>query len=140
MTGGSPLRVAIVVGEHSGDQLGFKVMRALKERLGPDGVAFSGVGGEAMEAEGLHSLFPLADIAVMGILPVIARLPTIVRRVHATVDAVLAARPDVLVIIDSPDFTHAVAKRVRRKAPGLPVVDYASPSGWAWRPGRARAL
>ncbi|WP_460450970.1 lipid-A-disaccharide synthase [Alsobacter sp. SYSU BS001988] len=135
-----PLKVAMVVGEHSGDQLGFKVMRALKERLGPDGVAFSGVGGEAMEAEGLHSLFPLADIAVMGIVPVIARLPTIVRRVHATVDAVLAARPDVLVIIDSPDFTHAVAKRVRRKAPGLPVVDYVSPSVWAWRPGRARAM
>ena len=135
-----PLRVAMVVGEHSGDQLGFKLMRAIKARLGADGVRFSGVGGEAMAAEGLSSLFPLSDIAVMGILPVLARLPTIIRRVHATVDAVLAAGPDVLVIIDSPDFTHAVAKRVRKRAPGLPVVNYVSPSVWAWRPGRARKM
>jgi lipid-A-disaccharide synthase len=118
-----PLHVAIVVGEHSGDQLGFKLMRALRRRLGPEGVRFSGVAGEAMEREGMTSLFPLSDIAVMGILPVLARLPSLIRRVHETVDAVVAARPDILVIIDSPDFTHAVAKRVRRRLPDLPVVD-----------------
>lgn len=137
---GRPLHVALVVGEHSGDQLGFKLMRALRDRLGPDGVRFTGVAGEAMQAEGMASLFPLADIAVMGILPVLARLPSIIRRVHETVDAVVAAEPDVLVIIDSPDFTHAVAKRVRKQAPDLPIVDYVSPSVWAWRPGRARAM
>ena len=135
-----PLHVALVVGEHSGDQLGFKLMQALRQRLGPDGVRFSGTAGEAMEREGMTSLFPLADIAVMGILPVVARFPTLLRRGYAVVDAVVADPPDVLVIIDSPDFTHAVARRVRKRLPGLPIVDYVSPTVWAWRPGRARAM
>jgi lipid-A-disaccharide synthase len=135
----SPLRVALVAGEHSGDQLGFKLMRALKEARAGD-IAFSGVGGEAMEAEGLKSLFPISDIAVMGILPVLARLPTLLARIRQTAEAVVAARPDALVIIDSPDFTHRVARRVRAALPKLPIVDYVSPSVWAWRPGRAKAM
>jgi lipid-A-disaccharide synthase len=133
------VRVALVAGEHSGDQLGFKLMRALREALS-GGVAFSGVGGEAMEAEGLESLFPISDIAVMGILPVLARLPTLLARIRETARAIIASRPDVLVIIDSPDFTHRVARRVRASLPGLPIVDYVSPSVWAWRPGRAKAM
>jgi lipid-A-disaccharide synthase len=76
----------------------------------------------------------------MGILPVIKRLPSLIRRVHQTVDAVVAAQPAALVIIDSPDFTHAVAKRVRRHLPDLPIIDYVSPSVWAWRPGRAKRM
>ncbi len=134
-----PLRIALVAGEHSGDQLGFKLMRALRAAC-PAGVEFSGVGGEAMEAEGLKSLFPIADIAVMGILPVIARLPTVLRRIRETAQAVIAERPDALVIIDSPDFTHRVARRARKALPDLPIVDYVSPSVWAWRPGRAKAM
>src|SRR5690606_7324095 len=101
---------------------------------------FSGVGGHAMAGEGLTSLFPLDDIAVMGFTAVIGRLRTIIDRVHRTVDAAVAGRPDILVIIDSPDFTHAVAKRVRKRLPDLPVVDYVSPSVWAWRPGRAKKM
>lgn len=132
------LHVFIVAGEESGDQLGFKLMRSLRARH-PD-IRFSGVGGHAMTGEGLMSLFPLDDIAVMGFTAVIGRLRTIIDRVHRTVDAAVAARPDILVIIDSPDFTHAVAKRVRKRLPGLPVVDYVSPSVWAWRPGRARKM
>jgi lipid-A-disaccharide synthase len=135
-----PLNVFIVVGEHSGDQLGFKLMRALKVRLGEAGLRFHGVGGEAMEAEGLKSLFPLHDIAVMGILPVIRRLPTLLARIKTTTDAVIANPPDGLVIIDSPDFTHRVAARARRILPDLPIIDYVSPSVWAWRPGRARKM
>ena len=133
------LRIFLVVGEHSGDQLGFKLMRALREATG-GAIAFSGIGGAAMQAEGLQSLFPLTDIAVMGILPVIARLPTLLARIRETAAAIVAAPPDALVIIDSPDFTHRVARRVRKALPGLPIVDYVSPSVWAWRPGRARAM
>ncbi len=134
-----PLRVALVAGEHSGDLLGSKLMRALREAQ-PEGVEFTGVGGEAMAAEGLTSLFPIGDIAVMGVLPVIARLPKLIARIRQTADAVVAARPDALVIIDSPDFTHRVARRARAKTPELPIVDYVSPSVWAWRPGRAKAM
>lgn len=131
--------MALIAGEHSGDQLGFKLMRALRAQT--DGrVEFIGVGGEAMEAEGLKSFFPLSDIAVMGIVPVIAKLPTLLARIRQTAETIVAERPDALVIIDSPDFTHRVARRVRRALPDLPVIDYVSPSVWAWRPGRAKAM
>jgi lipid-A-disaccharide synthase len=115
-------------------------MRALKERLGADRLRFEGVGGHAMAAEGLTSLFPLQDVAVMGFTAVIARLPTLLNRIQRAASAAVAANPDVLVIIDSPDFTHRVARAVRRRAPHIPVVDYVSPSVWAWRPGRARTM
>lgn len=131
------LTVAIVAGEESGDQLGGKLIEALRQRAD---VRLVGIGGDSMARHGLVSAFPLTDIAVMGFNAVIARLPTLIRRVHQAVDAVVAARPDILVIIDSPDFTHAVAKRVRKRMPHLPIVDYVSPSVWAWRPGRARKM
>lgn len=128
----------LVAGEDSGDQLGAKLMRALREAA-PDTV-FGGVGGEAMAAEGFTSLFPLDDVAVMGYLPVLARARTLLRRIRETANDVIAAQPDVLVIIDSPGFTHAVAQRVRKAAPGIPIVDYVSPSVWAWRPWRAKGM
>lgn len=130
------LDVYLVAGEESGDQLGFKLMRALREATG-GAVAFRGVGGRAMEEEGLQSLFPMSDVAVMGFLPVIRRLPQLLARIRQVADDIIASPPDVLVIIDSPDFTHRVAKRVRAALPHLPVVDYVSPTVWAWRPGRA---
>lgn len=134
------LRVWMIAGEESGDQLGAKVMRALRERLPGTAIAFDGVGGRAMAGEGLHSLFPMAEINLMGVGAVLARLPALVRRVYGTVDAVVAAAPDALVIIDAPDFTHAVASRVRRRRPAIPIVNYVSPSVWAWRPGRAKKM
>ncbi|MFY9969845.1 MAG: lipid-A-disaccharide synthase [Roseiarcus sp.] len=133
------LQIALVAGEHSGDQLGFRLMGALRQAL-KGKVGFFGVGGEAMEAEGLQSEFPISDVAVMGIMPVLARLPTLIARIRQTAEAIVAARPDALVIIDSPDFTHRVARRVRKAMPDLPIVDFVSPSVWAWRPGRAKAM
>ena len=138
MTTDRSLKVFLVVGEESGDQLGARLMAALRRQ--DETIAFAGVGGDRMAGEGFASLFPLHDIAVMGIGPVLRRLPTILRRIRETVAAVVAARPDVLVIIDSPDFTHRVARQVRARLPDLPVVDYVSPSVWAWRPGRARRM
>ncbi|WP_310619872.1 lipid-A-disaccharide synthase [Flexibacterium corallicola] len=131
--------IYFVVGEESGDQLGAELIKALKEQLGASLTVY-GVGGERMAAQGVSSLFPLEDISVMGISAVLARLPKIVRRVYQCVDDVIAKDPDLLVIIDSPDFTHSVAKRVRKKAPHIKVVDYVSPSVWAWRPGRAKKM
>lgn len=135
-----PVAIWLVAGEESGDQLGAKLMEALTARLGPEGARFEGVGGRRMEARGLASLFPMSDIAVMGISAVVARLPSLVKRVYRTVDAIIAAEPDILVIIDSPEFTHNVARRVRKRLPRLPIVNYVSPSVWAWRPGRAKRM
>ncbi|NVK35083.1 MAG: lipid-A-disaccharide synthase [Rhodobacteraceae bacterium] len=133
-----PIRIGLVVGEESGDFLGSSLMASLKVRL--PGVVFVGVGGERMEQEGLSSLFDIADTSVMGISAVLARLPLMVKRVYQTVDALVAANPDLIVIIDSPDFTHSVAKRVRKRAPHIRIVGYVSPSVWVWRPGRARKM
>jgi lipid-A-disaccharide synthase len=133
-------RIFIVAGEHSGDVLGGKLMQALKEKAGASALQFAGVGGEHMEAAGLSSLFPLSDVAVMGPAAIVARLPSLVRRVYRTVDAALAFEPDAAIIIDSPEFTHPIAKRIRQRRPAIPVVDYVSPSVWAWRPGRARKM
>jgi len=135
----APLRVALVAGESSGDQLGFKLMRALRAATSGR-IEFFGVGGEAMAADGMKSFFPMSEIAVMGILPVLAKLPTLLARIRQTADAIIEGSPDALVIIDSPDFTHRVARRVRRALPRLPVVGYGSPTVWAWRPGRAKAM
>jgi lipid-A-disaccharide synthase len=93
-----------------------------------------------MAAEGVVSPFPTDDLAIVGVSAIPARLRLILRRIRETADAVIAARPDALVIIDSPDFTHRVARRVRARAPSIPIVDYVSPTVWAWRSGRARAM
>jgi lipid-A-disaccharide synthase len=130
--------IFLVAGEASGDALGAALMRALRDAN--KDIVFSGVGGKAMAREGLASLFPMTDIAVMGLAPVIARLPTLLARMNETARAALDAKPDCLVIIDAPDFTHRVARKVRRALPRLPVVDYVSPTVWAWRSGRAKKM
>ena len=132
-----PLRLFLVAGEHSGDALGAKLMSALTAKRGADGFTFAGVGGEEMTHEGLASLFPIEDVAVMGPAHIIPALPRLVRRVYQTVAAALAFQPDAVVIIDSPEFTHPIAKRIRKRAPHIPVIDYVCPSVWAWRSGRA---
>ena len=127
-TSGAP-HIFLVAGEESGDRLGAALIAALR-RANP-GVRLSGVGGSHMAAEGVPSRFPLGDLAIMGFAAIPARLPKILRRIVETADAVIAARPDVLVIIDSPEFTHRVAKRVRTRAPQIGIVDYVCPSVWA---------
>lgn len=133
-----PLRFAIVVGEESGDQLGAGLLDALR-RARPD-ATFMGLAGERMKARGMETVVPLGDVAVMGLGAIIGHLPRIIRRVYTLVDAVLAAEPDVLIIVDSPELTHAVARRVARKRPDLPIVNYVSPTVWAWRSYRARRM
>lgn len=137
--GPGPLKIFLVAGEHSGDALGAKLIGALKAQHA-EPIAFSGVGGEEMTALGFRSLFPIEDVAVMGPMSILPKLPRIVRRVYQTVDAAIAFAPDVVVIIDSPEFTHPIAKRIRKRAPDIPIVDYVSPSVWAWRPGRAKKM
>lgn len=131
--------IFIVAGEHSGDALGGKLMTALNAQSEAP-LIYSGVGGEEMAEAGLRSLFPLAEVAVMGPLAILKRLPGLVRRVYQTVDAAVAAAPDLVIIIDSPEFTHPIAKRIRRKCSDIPIINYVSPSVWAWRPGRARKM
>jgi lipid-A-disaccharide synthase len=132
-------RIFLVATEESGDRLGANLMKVLRQRLG-GAVVFEGVGGRSMAREGLSSRFPIEELSIMGLAAVVRQLPMLLRRIRETADAVTQASPDVLVIIDSPDFTHRVARRVRARDSSIPIVDYVSPSVWAWRPGRARAM
>ncbi|MFT4279122.1 MAG: lipid-A-disaccharide synthase [Rhodopseudomonas sp.] len=131
--------VYLIATEESGDRLGAALMRELRSRLGGS-VQFAGIGGRGMAGEGLASLFPIEELSIIGFAAVLQRLPMILKLIRRASEDVVAANPDVLVIIDSPDFTHRVARRVRQRDPSIPIVNYVSPTVWAWRPGRARAM
>lgn len=133
------LHLFLVAGEPSGDVLGARLMEALRaESAGR--VRFSGVGGEEMERQGLASLFPLSETALIGPVAIARRLVPLMRRIRETAEAAIASDADALVIIDSPEFTHRVARRVRRRRPDMRIIDYVAPTVWAWRPWRARAM
>ena len=132
-------KIFLIATEESGDRLGANLMKVLRQRLG-GAVRFEGVGGRSMVREGLVSRFPIEELSIIGLAAVVKQLPKILRLIRETAAAVTEAKPDILVIIDSPDFTHRVAKRVRAADSQIPIVDYVSPSVWAWRPGRARAM
>lgn len=136
-SGGRPTRIFLIAGEESGDQLGAGLMAELSRRLGGN-VEFLGVGGQRMARCGLESLFPMSDVSLHGIVEVIANVRTVMRRMRWTAAKVAELHPDVLVIIDVPGFNLGVARRVRKRAPGIPIVEYVSPTVWVWRPGRAR--
>jgi len=127
----------MVAGEPSGDALGARLMAALRDATGGT-VRFAGVGGERMTAEGLDSLFPMADIALMGLAEVVPRLPRVLRRIRQTVDAARAMDPDIMVTIDVPSFARRVAAGLHDRA--FPLVHYVAPTVWAWRPRRAAKL
>src|SRR5262249_23216048 len=122
-----------------GDRLGAALMRALRERLRGQ-VRFAGVGGREMAAEGVTSLYSIDDLPIIGFAAIPRRAPKILRLLRFTAKTVVERRPDVLVGVDSPGFTGGIARRVRAADPAIAIVEYVSPSVWAWRPGRARVM
>ncbi|MBN9569253.1 MAG: lipid-A-disaccharide synthase [Alphaproteobacteria bacterium] len=134
-----PISLMLVCGEPSGDQLGGQLMAGLRALAG-DSIVISGVGGRAMEAQGLKSLFPLDDTAVMGLREVVPKIPRILGRVRDACDYALATRPDAVVLIDSPDFTHRIARAVKRRDASIATINYVAPQVWASRAYRARAM
>ncbi len=132
------MRLFLIAGEPSGDALGAALMAGLRA-LVPQ-VQFAGVGGPLMAEEGLESLFPMADLSVMGLAEVLPRIALLRRRIRETAEAIAATAPDAVITIDSPDFCLRVLAQARRARPGLPTIHYVAPSVWAWRPGRARKM
>lgn len=130
------MKVFILAGEASGDRLGAALMAGLKTLTG---VEFTGVGGPLMQAEGLDSLFPMDELSVMGLVEVLPNYRHLKRRIRQTAEAALAARPDVMITIDSPDFSLRVAKLVKARS-DLRTVHYVAPTVWAWRAGRAQKM
>lgn len=131
-------RVFLIAGEASGDALGAALMQGLKS-LCPEGIKFTGVGGELMQAEGLNSLFPMRELSVMGIAEVLPKYRVLMRRINQCADQIVADKPDVLITIDSPDFSLRVARRVKERS-DIRTVHYVAPTVWAWRSGRAKKM
>ena len=131
------LRIYIVSGEPSGDALGARLLRALREG-GP--VEAAGVGGELMGAEGVASLFPQSETAVMGVFEVLPRARGLLRRMDETVADILRFRPDAVVTIDSGGFNKGVAKRLIAADCPAVRIHYVAPMVWVWAPGRARRM
>ena len=131
------MRVFVVAGEPSGDRLGGALMAGLRQ-LAP-GVEFAGVGGVAMQAQGLTSQFDMSELSIMGIVEVAPKYFHLKRRIREVAEAALAFKPDVIVTIDSPDFCLRVVKLVKAVS-DVPTVHYVAPSVWAWREGRAAKM
>lgn len=134
---GDAPRLFIVAGEPSGDRLGADLVKNLRVRMP---VSLLGVGGPELEGEGLRPLFPMSDLSVMGIRDVIVRLPLLYLRLRQTVAAILAARPEIVLLIDSQVFSQNVAKRLRTAGYVGKILLYVAPSVWAWKPERAATL
>lgn len=129
--------IFLIAGEPSGDKLGADLMASLKKN---QNVRFMGIGGEAMKAEGLDSLFPMEELSLMGIFSILRDFPNLLRRLRYTVKTIQEVRPEMVITIDSPDFSFRVMKRLH-KLPSRPqLVHYVAPTVWAWRPGRARKI
>jgi len=127
----APRKIFLIAAEESGDRLGAGLMKALRAQLGGD-VTFTGIGGRHMAEEGMTSLFPIEPLSIIGLVAIPLKLPMILARIREATEAVLKEKPDILVIIDSPDFTQRAAKRVRKRDPSIPIVNYVSPTVWVW--------
>lgn len=134
------MKIFIIAGEASGDQLGAKLLADLRA-LRPD-VEIRGIGGEAMAAQGLQSLFPMSDLTLFGIAEVLPKIPHILRRLKETEQAIRTFQPDVVLTIDVPDFSKRLARRLQdlRKSGKTKLVHYVAPTVWAWREGRANTM
>ena len=131
------MKMFVIAGEPSGDKLGAALMEGLRHEV-PD-VTFDGIGGPLMQDLGLHSLFPMEELSLMGIAEILPKYRHLKRRIRQTADAVIAAKPDVLVTIDSPDFCLRVARLVKAGS-DIRTVHYVAPTVWAWRAGRAAKM
>ncbi len=132
------MKVFVIAGEPSGDKLGAALMRGLKSTT-QEPVDFQGVGGEGMIAEGLNSLFPMSEIAIMGIGAILREYRNLKRRIRETANTIIAEKPDVLVTIELPEFCLRVAELVKAES-DIRVVHYVAPTVWAWRPKRAQKM
>ncbi|WP_019218512.1 lipid-A-disaccharide synthase [Bartonella florencae] len=133
------LKIAIVAGEESGDFLGADLISCLAQQTGCN-IHLIGVGGRHLEALGLKSFFDSRDIALIGLKEVLKKLPSLLKHIRNLSKFIAQEKPDCLILIDSPDFTHRVAKKVRILAPSIPIIKYVAPTVWAWRPERASAM
>ena len=130
--------IYIVAGEPSGDILGDQLIKSLETKF--NSPIFNGVGGERMQSNNFTSLFDMSDISIFGIFPVLRKLFFLMNKINDVVKDISQKKPDIIILIDSPDFNHRVAKKVKKYLPDVPIVCYVAPTVWAWRQGRAKKM
>ena len=130
-------KIAIIAGEVSGDKIGSDLIGEISSVYDID---LYGVGGEELTRHGLRSLFPYEELSIIGVWDIIQNIFTLKKRVNSTIKSILAYKPELLIIIDSPEFTHRVAKKVKKAMPNLTVINYVSPTIWFWRKGRGKKM
>jgi lipid-A-disaccharide synthase len=133
------LKVYLIAGEPSGDLLGSRLIRALKEKTN-NNVEFMGLGGDTMEKEGIKPLFDISELAVMGLVEVIPSIPRVLKRIKQTVNDIIKKRPDIVITIDSWSFCSRIHKALRKLNTGIPQLHYVAPQVWAWKKRRARTM
>ena len=139
MSNSENLKIYLIAGEPSGDLLGSRLMRALRQKTNGR-VEFFGLGGDTMEAEGLKSLFDISDLAIMGLVEVIPSIPKVLRHIRNTVADIERVQPDIVITIDSWSFCARVHKALRKRKTGIPQLHYVAPQVWAWKKKRARTM
>ncbi|KEG16680.1 lipid-A-disaccharide synthase [Bartonella bacilliformis] len=139
MTDNCSLKIAVIAGEESGDLLGADLISSLSHQTGCK-IHLIGVGGKHLEALGLKSIFNSDDISLIGLWAVLKKLLLLLMHIRNVSRFIAREKPDCLIIIDSPDFTHRVAKKLRILEPSIPIIKYVAPTVWAWRPERAKAM
>ena len=130
-------KIAIIAGEVSGDKIGSELINEIKSTFDTE---LCGIGGQELKKQGLKSLFPYDELSIIGIWGIVRNIFTLKNRVDSTVDAINRFNPELLIIIDCPEFTHRVAKKVKKMMPHLVIINYISPTIWFWRQGRARKM
>ena len=130
--------IYIVAGEPSGDILGDQLIKSLESKF--NSPTFNVVGGERMQSNNFTSLFDMSVISIFGIFPVLRKLFFLISKINDVVKDIAQKKPDIIVLIDSPDFNHRVAKKIKRYLPDIPIICYVAPTVWAWRHGRAKKM
>lgn len=130
-------KIYIIAGEPSGDLLGARLMKALKNQS-DEPVEFVGIGGPNMIDAGLTSLFDMGELSIMGLSEILPHIPKLLKRIDQTIADVKAQKPEALITIDAPGFTFRVAKKL--KGQGFPLIHYVAPTVWAWKPKRAQKI
>ena len=130
--------IYLVAGEPSGDFLGSEIISNLINSN--SSLKFDGVGGTLMQNHNFKSIFPMSDLSIMGILPVLLRINKLLKRINQVTDDIINKKPDLVILIDSPDFNHRVAKKLKKKSFCSPIICYVAPTVWAWRQNRAKSM
>ncbi len=133
------MKIFVIAGEPSGDQLGAAVLHALKKEM--PGLDIRGIGGSAMKEAGMKgSFFPMEELSLMGVFEIVPEIPKMLRRIRQTVDAIRVYNPDIVLTIDSPDFCFRVQEALAKTSCPAKRIHMVAPTVWAWRPGRAKKI